>query len=212
VNSLQGKLAVVIPGSTQLGAEIALGLLEHGASVTVANPDLMRGEWPADAVDVWVNVDDRSASLNPDLALQASSVTTDYVSAVAERCRLAASRMVPRGSGVIVNVTSILGIMHELGSSQVSIQAAGILGLTRTLGVDLAADGVRVVAIAYAGISDADNEPVGLMPGTGRIPLGRYGRPRDVSEAVAFLASDEASFITGETLVVDGGITSYQMF
>jgi NAD(P)-dependent dehydrogenase (short-subunit alcohol dehydrogenase family) len=212
MNSLQGKLAVVIPDRTRLGAEVALGLLEHGASVIIANPDLMQREWSADAIDVWVNIDDRSASLSPDPVPQGSSAATDYVSEVAARCRLAASRMIPRGSGVIVNVTSVLGMVHELGTSQVSIQAAGILGLTRTLGVDLAAEGVRVVAIAYAGISGAGDEPIGMMPGIPRIPLGRYGQPRDVSEAVAFLASDDASFITAETLIVDGGLTSYQMF
>jgi len=248
MNSLHGKLAVVIPDRTRLGREVAIGLLEHGASVIIAGSDLeaansearlladrshsynvrsarlesavsdmqpalqMQHERRAAAIDVWVNIDDCSAAPSPDLAPQVSSVTTDHLSDVAGRCRLAASRMVPRGSGVIVNVTSVLGVLHELGSSHAGVQAAGILCLTRTLGVELAAAGVRVVAIAYAGISAADNEPIGIMPSIPRIPLARYGQPRDVSEAVAFLASDDASFITGETLVVDGGLTSYQMF
>jgi NAD(P)-dependent dehydrogenase (short-subunit alcohol dehydrogenase family) len=211
MNSLHGKLAVVIPGRTRLGTEVALGLQEHGASVIIAGPDLEAAN-PADAIDVWVNIDDCSASPGSDLAAHAPSATTDDLSDVVRRCRLAASRMVPRGSGVIVNVTSVLGIVHEPGSLHAAIHAAGILSLTRALGVELAADGVRVVGIAYGGIDDADNEPVGMMPGIPRIPLGRYGQLRDVSEAVAFLASDEASFIIGETLVVDGGLTSYQMF
>jgi 3-oxoacyl-[acyl-carrier protein] reductase len=124
-------------------------------------------------------------------------------------CRLAGERMRGRG-GRIVNLVSLAG---QWGRSPTGIHyaasKAGIIGLTRVFANALAADGVTVNAIAPSVI---DGPQVRAMPEQtiaryveATIPLGRVGQPREVGDAIAFLVSDESSFITGVTLDVNGG-------
>ena len=124
-------------------------------------------------------------------------------------CRAAARSMMRRRAGAIVNVSSIVGLHGNPGQANYSASKAGIIGLTKALARELAPRGVRanVVAPGYVdtrltrAISDDMRE---LM--LSNTPLQRFGEPEDVAGAVRFLCSDEASFITGEVLLVDGGL------
>ncbi|MGZ4363188.1 MAG: 3-oxoacyl-[acyl-carrier-protein] reductase [Gaiellaceae bacterium] len=124
-------------------------------------------------------------------------------------CRAAARGMMKRRFGSIVNVSSIVGLHGNPGQANYSASKAGIIGLTKALARELGNRGVRanVVAPGYVDtrltqvIADEIKE---LM--LANTPLGRFGRPEDIAGAVRFLCSEEASFITGEVLLVDGGL------
>ena len=124
-------------------------------------------------------------------------------------CKSAARAMMRKRTGSIINITSVVGIAGNGGQTNYAASKAGILGLTKSLAKELAARGVRVNAVApgfvetamTADLSDEIKEKA-----VEAIPLGRMGAPEDIARAVAFLASDDASYITGQTLVVDGGM------
>ena len=124
-------------------------------------------------------------------------------------CRAVARSMMRRRSGAIVNVSSIVGLHGNPGQTNYSASKAGIIGLTKALARELAPRGVRanVVAPGYVDTRltrEISEEMRGLM--LQNTPLQRFGEPEDVAGAVRFLCSDEASFITGEVLLVDGGL------
>jgi NAD(P)-dependent dehydrogenase (short-subunit alcohol dehydrogenase family) len=125
----------------------------------------------------------------------------------------AARRMVERGSGVILNLGSILAQEGVPNRTVYCATKGAIESLTRAMALDLAGHGVRVNAIA-PGFVDTEALRAGL-PGDGFVrrveaytPLERLGQPADIAGAAVFLASDQASFITGQVLNVDGGITA----
>jgi 3-oxoacyl-[acyl-carrier protein] reductase len=114
-----------------------------------------------------------------------------------------------RRSGAIVNVSSIVGIHGNPGQTNYSASKAGIIGFTKALARELGVRGVRanVVAPGYVKTRLTDVLPEDLQQAMlTNTPLGRLGDPEDVARAVRFLCSDEASFITGEVLLVDGGL------
>jgi 3-oxoacyl-[acyl-carrier protein] reductase len=124
-------------------------------------------------------------------------------------CRAAARGMMRRRAGAIVNVSSIVGLHGNPGQTNYSASKAGIIGFTKALARELGARGVRanVVAPGYVDTRLTDILPDELKEAMLRnTPLGRFGKPEDVAGAVRFLCSDEAAFITGEVLLVDGGL------
>ena len=131
------------------------------------------------------------------------------LSSVFYTCRAAARGMMRRRAGAIVNVSSVVGVHGNPGQTNYSASKAGIIGFTKALARELGSRGVRanVVAPGYVATRLTDvlpDEARGLM--LANTPLGRLGRPEDVAGAVRFLCSDEASFITGEVLLIDGGL------
>lgn len=124
--------------------------------------------------------------------------------------RAAAKVMIKQRAGRIINITSIMGQIGNPGQANYSASKAGIIGFTRTVARELGARGVTVNAVAPGFIDTQMTDAIAgeLREKTlERIPLGRLGLPQDVGAAVAFLASDAASYITGQTLTVDGGMT-----
>jgi 3-oxoacyl-[acyl-carrier protein] reductase len=124
-------------------------------------------------------------------------------------CRAAARGMMKRRSGAIVNLSSVVGVHGNPGQTNYAASKAGIIGFTKALARELATRNVRVNAVAPGYIETAltDVLPEAVREHLlGATPLGRLGVPADVAGAVRFLCSDEASFITGEVLLVDGGL------
>jgi 3-oxoacyl-[acyl-carrier protein] reductase len=123
--------------------------------------------------------------------------------------RAVSRKMMRRRAGSIVNLSSVVGVHGNPGQANYAASKAGIIGLTKALARELGSRGVRVNAIAPGYIS---TELTDVLPEEARslilqnTPLGRLGDPEDVAGAVRFLCSDEAAFITGEVLLVDGGL------
>ena len=124
-------------------------------------------------------------------------------------CRAIIPHLRERGRGVITNTSSISALGNR-GQSNYAASKAGIIGLTRTLAQELAGDSVRVNCVAPGAIETKmfDEVPDKVKEKfIRRIPLGRLGSPGDVARLHLFLASDEASYMTGQTVFCDGGIT-----
>jgi 3-oxoacyl-[acyl-carrier protein] reductase len=124
-------------------------------------------------------------------------------------CRAAARGMMKRRSGSVVNISSIVGIHGNWGQTNYAASKAGIIGFTKALARELGSRSIRanVVVPGYVKTQLTDVLPDGatetMLQST---PLGRLGDPEDVAGAVRFLCSEEASFITGAVLLVDGGL------
>ena len=118
-------------------------------------------------------------------------------------------QMLKQRAGRIINITSVSGILGNAGQANYAASKAGIIGLTKTMARELASRGITVNAVA-PGFVDTDMTQV--LPenvkeaATAQIPLGRFGKPEDIANMVAYLASENASYITGQIISVDGGM------
>jgi 3-oxoacyl-[acyl-carrier protein] reductase len=170
-----------------------------------------RAEAELGDVDILVN----NAGVTRDTLLARMSdedwdvVVATNLSAAFHTTRAVARKMLRRRSGAIVNMTSYVGLHGNPGQANYAASKAGLVGFTKALAKELGNRGVRVNAVApgyittdiTSGLSEEIRDF--LLAAT---PLGRLGDPEDVARAVRFLCSDEASFITGEVLLVDGGL------
>jgi 3-oxoacyl-[acyl-carrier protein] reductase len=125
--------------------------------------------------------------------------------------RAVVPHMIAGGGGVILNASSVVGLYGNFGQTNYVATKAGVIGMTKVWARELGKYGIRVNAVAPGFIA---TEMVQQMPekilqaAVGHTPLGRMGQPEDIANAYAFLASDQASFITGTVLSVDGGVVT----
>ena len=192
--------------------EVAKEVGGRAVQADVSKPDEARAlVEEAGDIDILVN----NAGLTRDGLLARMSdedwreVIDTNLGSVYYTCRAVARGMMKRRSGSIVNVSSIVGLRGNMGQTNYAASKAGIIGFTKSLARELGSRGVRanVVAPGYIHTRLTDVLPEeardAMLTNT---PLGKLGDPEDVAGAVRFLCSDEASFITGEVLLVDGGL------
>ena len=162
-------------------------------------------------VDVLVN----NAGLTRDGLLARMSdddwrtVIDTNLSSVFYTCRAVTRPMMKKRGGSIVNISSVVGVHGNWGQTNYAASKAGIIGFTKSIARELGSRGVRanVVAPGYVKTQLTDVLPEEATQAmVANTPLGRVAEPREIAGAVRFLASDEASFITGEVLLVDGGL------
>jgi glucose 1-dehydrogenase len=127
-------------------------------------------------------------------------------------CQQAARQMVERGGGVIINITSVHEEIPSPGGVAYDAAKGGLRSITRTLALELAPRGVRINTIAPGMIAtpmtaDRIEDPQKLEESRQRIPMHRPGEPQEVANVALFLASDDASYVTGSSYFVDGGLT-----
>jgi NAD(P)-dependent dehydrogenase (short-subunit alcohol dehydrogenase family) len=196
--------AVTVAGGTALGV-----------AGDVSKPEDVR-RLVAEAVAAFGRVDIlvANAGIIPEADLpSATAELWDRTMAVDARgmflsCKYAAAEMLKAGGGAIVCLSSVSGFVGQRGQVIYGPAKFAASGLTKHLAVELAAQGVRVNAVAPGTIRTkavARMDPEGIKAGVARHPMGRIGEPAEVASAILFLASDEASFITGAILPVDGG-------
>lgn len=131
--------------------------------------------------------------------------------------REAVTRMAKKGRGVIINTTSVHEFIPWAGYSAYTSAKAGLSMFSKTLAQEVAAQGIRVIAIAPGAVKTPINasvwqDPKGLADLDSKIPMGRIGEPDEIGHAVAFLCSDLAGYITGITVAIDGGMLLYPDF
>ena len=232
--SLAGKVAIVTGASGALGSATARLLEELGAQVVLnynrtpiegthaLQADVSTSQGAQALVDYAVKELGRldilvnNAGITRDgLAVRMSEEDWDAVLDTnlkgAFLCTKAALRpMLRQRAGRIVNVTSIAGLVGNAGQANYSSAKAGLIGLTKSLAREVGSRNVTVNAVAPGYIPSAiwDSVPDEAKQAVLRqVPLGRTGTPNEVAATIAFLASDEAAYITGQVVAIDGGLT-----
>jgi len=173
-----------------------------------------------DGIDILVNNagtdGPRALCVDSDPAAWRRVIDVDLVGSF-HCAREALARMRKRGRGVIINTTSVHEFIPWAGYSAYTSAKAGLSMFSKTLAQEVAGLGIRVIAVAPGAIktpinADVWQDPKGLADLDAKIPLRRIGEPDEIGHAIAFLCSDLASYITGITVAVDGGMLLYPDF
>ena len=162
-------------------------------------------------IDVLINnaaiVDDKPLVLMSEESW--SAVLQTNLGGVFNCSKAVARLMMAQKKGVIINIASIAGFMASPGQANYSASKGGVIALTRTLARELASKGIRVNAVVPGLITEGMTQRLDKQVAENylkRIPLARFGKAGEIAKAVMFLASQDASYIIGQTLVVDGGL------
>ena len=231
---LAGRVAVITGGASGIGLATARRLRAEGAVIVVGDIDPQAGQRVAEELEGTFVAVDVADEASVDIAFNnaGSSPPEDDLIETTELpawqrvqdvnlksvylcCRAALRHMVPAGKGSIINTASFVAVMGS-ATSQISYTASkgGVLAMSRELGVQFARQGIRVNALCPGPVNTPllqelfAKDPERAARRLVHIPLGRFGEPEEMAAAVAFLASDDSSFITASSFIVDGGISS----
>jgi NAD(P)-dependent dehydrogenase (short-subunit alcohol dehydrogenase family) len=230
--------ALVTGGGSGIGAAVARRLAADGLEITVTDASLeaaeaVAGELGARAlqidvrdeaqvapamteIDVLINVAGIGSTTNaPETPLE----VWENVFAVNARgtflcCKHVIPGMVARGGGSIVNVASVAALVGLRNRAAYSASKGAVVSLTRALAIDHVGDGIRVNAVCPGTVDSpwvrrlVEESGESLDALRQRQPMGRLGTPDEIADAVAYLSSDRAAFVTGSVLVIDGGLTA----
>jgi len=223
---LEGRVATITGGGSGLGKATAIRFASEGAHVVIADMDEKSGQAVATEVNgtfIKCNVADK-ASVDNFFAEVFKNLTTEIeawdkvqlvnLTSVYLCCKAVLPYMLKAKKGSIINTASFVATLAA-ATSQIAYTASkgGVLAMTRELGVQFAREGVRVNALSPGPVNtpllqelfakDKERAQRRLV----HIPMGRFGEASEIAAAVAFLASDDSSFITASNFLVDGGIT-----
>jgi meso-butanediol dehydrogenase / (S,S)-butanediol dehydrogenase / diacetyl reductase len=234
----EGKVALVTGGASGIGAATVRRLAQDGARILaadlnapeaplaagvvahvcdVASPEAAAGMVAA-TIERFGRLDILVNNAGVGILAETPDVTDEQwrhvfavnVDAIFYACRASLPHLRENG-GAIVNVASISGLFGDYGLTAYNASKGAVINYTRALALDHAHEGIRVNAIcpgfiAGTGLTGAITD---LAAWTAHIPLGRPGTPDDMAKVIAFLASDEASYMTGAIVVADGGMTAH---
>ena len=232
MRGLKGKTAIVTGGAAGIGAAIVERFRAEGAKVVVFDLNgepsvditdyaaVQKAVAAAGAVDILVNNagwDMFKPFLATDPAFWQKIISINLVGPM-NLLHCVLPGMAERGGGKVVNIASDAGRVGSSGEAPYSACKGGIIALTKTLARELASKGVRLNTVCPGLTETAMLEA--FMQGAGNpdklreayrraVPIGRLGKPEDIAGAVLFLASDDADFITGQTISVSGGLTMH---
>jgi glucose 1-dehydrogenase len=221
----EGADVVVHYHSDRQGAEkTAEAIRQHGRKVEILQADLsdpgqaqpffQQAQSFLGQIDILVNNAgagaDAEQSIETSLEDFTRVINLDLISPWV-LCQAAAKEMGARGNGVIINITSVHEEIPGPGGAAYDAAKAGLRSISRTLAMELAPQGIRINNIAPGMIAtpmteDSLSDPQKAQQSTQRIPMGRPGQPQEIANVALFLASDDASYVTGSSYFVDGGL------